>query len=65
MTKEVKIFNGEDIDIEPTKITYEEAVALWNAEADEFNSWGSLSDEEKYDWAVVLNNKAYSKMINE
>ncbi len=46
-------------------LTYEEAVELWNKQADEFNSWESLSDEEKYNWAVVLNDKAYSEVINE
>jgi hypothetical protein len=33
-------------------MTYNDVVALWNAQADEFNQWDLLSLEEQVEWAL-------------
>lgn len=32
-------------------MNYEQIIAAWNAQADEFNQWDELCDEEKIEWA--------------
>lgn len=32
-------------------MTYAEIIAAWNAQADEFNQWDELCEEEKIEWA--------------
>ena len=35
-----------------TTPTYQEIVASWNAQADEYNQWDDLGEDEKIEWAV-------------
>jgi hypothetical protein len=32
--------------------TYEQVIASWNAQADEYNQWGELGEDEKIEWAL-------------
>lgn len=32
-------------------MTYAEIIAAWNAQADHMNQWGTLSEQEKVEWA--------------
>lgn len=32
-------------------MTYAEIIAAWNSQADEFNQWDELCEEEKVEWA--------------
>ena len=32
--------------------TYQQVVAAWNAQADEYNQWDSLGEDEKIEWAL-------------
>ena len=34
-------------------MNYEEIKAAWNAQADEYNQWETLSEIEKIEWAVL------------
>ena len=33
--------------------TYEQVIAAWNAQADKYNHWGELGEDEKIEWAVA------------
>ena len=33
--------------------TYEQVIAAWNAQADKYNQWGELGEDEKIEWAVA------------
>ena len=32
--------------------TYDQVIAAWNAQADEYNQWDSLGEDEKIEWAL-------------
>ena len=36
----------------PGPLTYERVVAAWNTQADEYNQWDDLGEDEKIEWAV-------------
>lgn len=36
----------------------EEIIAAWNAQADEFNQWDELGEDEKLAWAMRLEREA-------
>lgn len=33
--------------------TYQQVIAAWNAQADEYNQWSELGEDEKVEWAVA------------
>ena len=33
--------------------TYQQVIAAWNAQADEYNQWSELGEDEKIEWAVA------------
>ena len=33
--------------------TYQQVIASWNAQADEYNQWSELGEDEKIEWAVA------------
>ena len=33
--------------------TYQQVIAAWNAQADEYNQWDALGEDEKIEWAVA------------
>ena len=33
-------------------LTYDQVIAAWNAQADEYNQWDSLGEDEKIEWAL-------------
>ena len=35
-------------------MTYDEIKAAWNAQADEYNQWGALSEAEKIEWSASI-----------
>ena len=39
---------------EPTNAapTYDQVVAAWNAQADKYNQWDELGEDEKIEWAL-------------
>lgn len=42
---------------------YEKIVAAWNAQADKFNQWSDLGEEEKLEWTVAVVRKPYRAKI--
>ena len=36
----------------PGPLTYERIVAAWNTQADDYNQWDDLGEDEKIEWAV-------------
>ena len=32
--------------------TYQQVIASWNAQADEYNQWDALGEDEKIEWAL-------------
>ena len=36
-----------------TAPTYQQVIAAWNAQADKYNQWGELGEDEKIEWAVA------------
>lgn len=37
----------------PEAVQLDEIKAAWNAQADEFNQWGELGEDEKVEWAAI------------
>ena len=33
-------------------MTYDQVIAAWNAQADEYNQWDSIGEDEKIEWAL-------------
>ena len=42
-------------------LTYQQVVDAWNAQADEYNQWCELDDEEKVNWTIGLCFRSQSK----
>ena len=40
-------------DTESAAPTYDQVIAAWNAQADEYNQWSELGEDEKIEWAVA------------
>ena len=42
-------------------MTGDQVIAAWNAQADEFNQWPDLGEDEKIEWALAFAIEAMRK----
>ena len=43
----------------------QEIIDSWNAEADEYNQWNDLGEDEKLEWAMHMEREACAKVCEE
>ena len=46
-------------------MTHQEIIDRWNTQADRFNQWRELSEEEKLEWAMSLEREECAKVASE
>lgn len=44
-------------------MTHQEIIDRWNAQADQFNQWDALGEDEKLEWAMALEREACAKAV--
>lgn len=44
-------------------MTHQEIIDRWNAQADQFNQWEALGEDEKLEWAMALEREACAKAV--
>lgn len=43
----------------------QEIIDSWNAQADEYNQWDDLGEDEKLEWAMQMEREACAKLCDE
>ena len=44
-------------------MTHQEIIDLWNTQADKFNQWCELGEDEKLEWATSLEREECAKLV--
>ena len=47
--------------VQPPPPSYREVIDRWNAQADEYNQWDALGEDEKIEWAMQVAIEATGK----